>query len=271
MTDLDLLRCIRLHELQVALSCFPLPGSSAARVLEVGAGAGWQALHLQTLGYEVSAVDVEQSSYRPAMVFPVALYDGRVLPFPDCSFDVVFTSNVLEHILDIDAFLQETARVLRPGGSAIHVLPTPTWRFWSTLLYPLWFLKRALSICLGQQPAAAGASPPGSSLGAIFARAAANLLPRRHGERGNVWTELYYFSEAFWLRRFRSSGFVIGRRVPSGLFYTECSVLGAYMPLAVRETLARLLGSSCRTYQLLRASPGTGPSARLDDESRCAE
>jgi SAM-dependent methyltransferase len=45
------------------------------------------------------------------------------LPFEDASYDFVYASHVLEHILDDLAAIKEIRRVLRPGGMAI--LPVP--------------------------------------------------------------------------------------------------------------------------------------------------
>jgi SAM-dependent methyltransferase len=45
------------------------------------------------------------------------------LPFPDCRFDVVLSSHVLEHIRDDGAAIAELARVLRPGGWAAIMVP----------------------------------------------------------------------------------------------------------------------------------------------------
>lgn len=42
------------------------------------------------------------------------------LPFPDHSFDLITTSEVLEHVRNLRATVSETARVLRPGGWAWH-------------------------------------------------------------------------------------------------------------------------------------------------------
>ncbi len=45
------------------------------------------------------------------------------LTFPDGSFDLVVTQDVMEHVFDAAAAFAEIARVLRPGG--LHVFTTP--------------------------------------------------------------------------------------------------------------------------------------------------
>ena len=45
------------------------------------------------------------------------------LPVPDRRYDLVLTSHVLEHIRDDGAAIAELARVLRPGGQAIVMVP----------------------------------------------------------------------------------------------------------------------------------------------------
>src|SRR5918911_727457 len=45
------------------------------------------------------------------------------LPFPNASFDIVVSFDVLEHIPDTDAHLAEVSRVLRPGGA--YLIQTP--------------------------------------------------------------------------------------------------------------------------------------------------
>ena len=42
------------------------------------------------------------------------------IPFPDCSFDLLATDAVVEHVRNLDAMASETARVLRRGGWAWH-------------------------------------------------------------------------------------------------------------------------------------------------------
>lgn len=50
--------------------------------------------------------------------------DLEALTFPDASFDIVLTQDVMEHVVDPAAAFREIARVLRPGGA--HIFTTPT-------------------------------------------------------------------------------------------------------------------------------------------------
>ena len=100
------------------------PPAIRGRLLEIGAGTGWQALALVKRGYEVSAVDLPASKYAGDRVFPVIDYDGHTLPFKDGAFGMVYSSNLLEHIPHLEAFQQEIHRVLRPDGCVVHVLPS---------------------------------------------------------------------------------------------------------------------------------------------------
>ena len=94
MASIDFLNAIRKSELENVKSMLPASG----RLLEIGAGTGVQAQLLTQLGYEVAAIEVEESNYQRDLIWPVTVYDGHAIPFEDESFDIVFSSNVLEHI-----------------------------------------------------------------------------------------------------------------------------------------------------------------------------
>lgn len=89
----------------------------AAAVLEIGCGAGVMGdCHPNYTGVDISEVAVRLARGRGARVVAA---DVRCIPFPDRSFDLIFSYNVLEHIPDPERVLKEVDRLLTPGGTAI--------------------------------------------------------------------------------------------------------------------------------------------------------
>lgn len=68
------------------------------------------------------------SEFRPG-ASPGEVVDGvrnediSGLSYDDASFDLVLTSDTLEHVSDLPAALRETRRVLRPGGRHVFTVP----------------------------------------------------------------------------------------------------------------------------------------------------
>jgi SAM-dependent methyltransferase len=262
MLDFDFQDRIRESEITAAA---PLCGQPPARLLEIGAGPGAQAKFLSERGFDVSAIDLAGSQYEPLRVFPVLDYDGRKIPFPDHSFDVVYSSHVVMHIVDTQQFHQEVRRVLRPGGRVVHVVPTSAWRFWTFVLhYPANLMARAARVFsrgLPPTPQAVAAARAGAVVGAAHVEETfmtrcmrALKLPRRIGEHGNVITEHYLFSDAGWRGVFRRHGWEAISGEPNHLFYTGHMTLSAWLPLSLRRGLSYLLGSAGRLY-VLQAAP----------------
>jgi len=54
---------------------------------------------------------------------PLLQFDLTTCPLPDASFDIVVLLNVLEHIQDDNKALQQVARILKPGGTAVIEVP----------------------------------------------------------------------------------------------------------------------------------------------------
>ena len=103
-------------------------------VLDLGCGGGWKLF--ATVG-PVTGIDLSQSSLKAASsIYPQVIQaDWTRLPFPDNSFDVVVSSDVLGHVpyADKDKVFGEIARVLKPGGLTVHYIeadsydPLMTW------------------------------------------------------------------------------------------------------------------------------------------------
>jgi len=99
--------------------CELQPIGDDARVLEVGSGAHG---HIFFFGARDGiGVDPLADHYRT--LFPewqgrarTLAVGGEDLPFPDESFDVVISDNVVDHALDPRRIVEQIARVLAPGG-----------------------------------------------------------------------------------------------------------------------------------------------------------
>ncbi len=50
-------------------------------------------------------------------------YDGKKIPFPDDHFDAVFSSEVFEHVFNLEEILQEIRRVMKPGAKILVTCP----------------------------------------------------------------------------------------------------------------------------------------------------
>lgn len=107
------------------------------RVLDIGGGGGWFTAAFREAGAECFLVEPEAAdpdatgaprgderaelharAIRAGRLAPGATLagDGNRLPFPDAVADLTFSSNVLEHVPDPEAFLSEMVRVTIPGG-----------------------------------------------------------------------------------------------------------------------------------------------------------
>lgn len=247
-SDLQFLNVIRDDELRRARKFLPPTG----RILDFGAGAGHQARQLQQLGFAVEAVDIESSAYAGSRVFPVRTYDGRRLPFPDRCFDVVLSSSVLNQLqlVDISRALTELSRVLKDGGTMLHVMPSTSWRLWTTLAgfpaAPRNALRGLLSEPMGRW-AHSGISRRRwrlMQLGWILRP----FMLRAQGATGSALTELWTFRRVAWSRRFAAHGCKVVHMEPLRLWYTGELLLGARLPLAWRARLSAWLGSSAILY-----------------------
>jgi ubiquinone/menaquinone biosynthesis C-methylase UbiE len=99
-------------------------------LLEVGCGMGTDLLQFARGGAICTGVDltprsIEISRHRFKLYGIPGTFlitDGERLPFPDNSFDIVYSNGVLHHTPDTAGAVWEIHRVLKPGGMAIVML-----------------------------------------------------------------------------------------------------------------------------------------------------
>lgn len=103
--------------------------AAGASVLDLGCGTGDLGAAMMAAGARVVAVDVAEAALRrararhPELELALAPIDGP-LPLQDGAFDVVWASEVIEHVADTARWLSEVRRVLAPGGRLLLTTPS---------------------------------------------------------------------------------------------------------------------------------------------------
>lgn len=105
-------------------------GSTGKCALDVGCRDGYWSEKLRSKGYEVASIDLE-----PHCPGALRVDANESLPFDDDHFDLVWCTEVIEHVKDPAFTIAEFKRVLRPGGQLL--LTTPNERFWFYRLFEL--------------------------------------------------------------------------------------------------------------------------------------
>ena len=123
-------------------------GSRDLRVLEIGVGMGadyeqWLKAGAVATGVDLSNASLDHARRRCELASlkpDLRMADAEDLPFPDNTFDVVYSYGVMHHSPDTARCLQEAWRVLKPGGQArimlYHHASLTGFMLW--LRYGLW-------------------------------------------------------------------------------------------------------------------------------------
>ncbi len=108
-----------------------VPADRILDILDVGCGSGANSIVLAQKGHRLHGVDISETAIEQ---YRRHGFDGRVadiesgLDYPDASFDLVYCSEVIEHMTSPETLASEVSRVLKPGG--LFVLSTPNSAFW---------------------------------------------------------------------------------------------------------------------------------------------
>ncbi|MCH8093579.1 MAG: class I SAM-dependent methyltransferase [Chloroflexi bacterium] len=113
---------------------------SGIRMLDLGCGTGWFSQRARQRGADVVSLDISRSlvlitRLRSQSMGLVA--DAGLTPFATESFELVVSSEMLEHLRDPSRGIGEIGRILAPGGIAAITTPNRRW---------LWLVRLATSL-----------------------------------------------------------------------------------------------------------------------------
>ncbi|HYF36325.1 MAG TPA: class I SAM-dependent methyltransferase, partial [Prosthecobacter sp.] len=117
----------KVGDIEAALQDLDLP--PRARVLDVATGAGHTGLFFASLGHDVTLSDIaapmlttaEETAAKRGIKVTTQTHPAEELPYPAGQFDLVTCRVAAHHFSSPERFIQETARVLRPGGAFLLI------------------------------------------------------------------------------------------------------------------------------------------------------
>ncbi|MCK5566002.1 MAG: methyltransferase domain-containing protein [Planctomycetes bacterium] len=258
---------IRQLDMDVLEGTFALAGDLPLKLLEIGGGNGFVASKLSGLGFNVVSIDPDP---RQPSFYHVRQGDCVKLEFPDDSFDIIFSSNVLEHVEDIKTAFAEMKRVLRPEGIMIHTMPTPLNTVLTFLTQPVRYIF-GLGFVFGQayrviknklrghknnndlSDNLSSDSDPKKlnrqNMREVFKHLnpLRILIPWHHGASPSCFTELHDWKRTSWIELFESNGFAVEQTVDLPLAYSR-NVVFPFCFEKLRKHIAESISPSCRAY-----------------------
>jgi SAM-dependent methyltransferase len=107
-----------------------------SRLLDAGCGTGFFSVHAARRGASVISLDIGKNLLRETRqkgIPAVVAADAARMPIREGSFDIVVSSECIEHTPSPRDTLRELIRVLRPGGWLVVTCPNALWRWSCTL------------------------------------------------------------------------------------------------------------------------------------------
>lgn len=100
-------------------------------ILENGCGIGMYVEHMAPFGGKVFGLEYDFERAAEAGVRSPGIVNaaGEYLPYPDSSFDLMLSHEVLEHVADHVLAVREMVRVIKPGGRVVIFCPNRGYPF----------------------------------------------------------------------------------------------------------------------------------------------
>ena len=196
-------------------------------ILEFGSGNGFQIPYLKKIG-KVTASDIYTSQGIKAMP-DVNFTECSITdtPFAEKQFDLIFSSQVIEHIEGLPAAFAEMKRIGKDG--CIYAFSVPT-NIWLLLSIPAQYYNKFRVICKKLSTSLKSKNAPRSAMPQTAGKTSAKIkkslaskliftiFPIGHGVEQNFFKAYRAFKIKNWQKLFSNNGFEIIKTKPL-LFY----------------------------------------------------
>ncbi len=229
-----------------------VPDDAFDRALELGAGDGFQSRLLARCTSSLLSTDInaDRLEREPHPRIEYAVCDAEALPYTSGEFDLIFSSNLLEHLEDPVASVARMGLALRDDGLMVHTVPN---RFWKTLHMGLFYPSQLVSLVERATGRRHGGGPRFENNARVLPRREGflrrHLWPPPHGVSHSNVEEFLRFGTTHWKRVFSDAGFelvALARGLPAHSPY-RFGYEGA------RRVCERAGFSSCTGYVLQKA------------------
>lgn len=245
---MNILHDIRLFELEYVLRKLKL--GKEKKILDFGAGDGFLVDKFQEIGYyDTLGLEILDSNYKLSK--KIITYDGKLSSFPiNEKFDVIFSSNVLEHVKNIDQYLIYFNERIVSNGVQIHIVPTHFWKFYNSLFYYYSVCKFIFSKKIFNRK---------SDSKAVYKSRINNNLKQnplfigRHGSRGSTFEEFILFNPKEYRKILNDNNFdFFDFKIP--LVYSGHYFFGSFFSLKFREIISKYVGYSCHCFIIKKSN-----------------
>lgn len=130
------------------------------KILEIGCGDGRSLLQLKAMGYDAHGIETDEHVRKVKDELNLPIHIGTIedADFGEKQFDYIIANQLIEHIIDLDSFLERCKKLLKDDGLIIFSTPNAgsmyrklcgkKWINWHIPYHQQVFTEKSLSLLL---------------------------------------------------------------------------------------------------------------------------
>ena len=239
---------IRKNELSTVCTFFP--NKKNLEMLEIGGRDGFQAQIISKKGFKVTSIDINPIF---PQIFPVKKGDITKLDFQDDTFDIIYSSNMLQEVFDIEKAFSEMKRVLKKDGIIIHIVPSSWWsiitNFFHYCFIPKYLIKsNRFQKMFDYKKNNINNSNHNKNITTLQKNNLKKLFFHPLGDNTSFIHEIYFFSKFNWEKLFVKNQFIILNKKNCEITYSGYAIF-KFRLLKFRKICAKIF-PSCYCFVL---------------------